>query len=123
MVIKFDYSFTDLNTYIDAERSNRHAGAKIKKAETNMAIIMTKNFMIKNKIKQIENKVNIHFVWTEENKRRDPDNIDFARKFILDGMVKAGLLANDGQKQIGKLSSEIQHADKRSVEVYIEETE
>ena len=42
----------------------------------------------------------ISFAWVEKDRRRDPDNVAAARKFVLDGLVKAGVLANDGQKQI-----------------------
>ena len=34
--------------------------------------------------------------WHVTNKRRDPDNIAFGIKYILDGMQSAGLIANDG---------------------------
>lgn len=37
------------------------------------------------------------FDWHEPNRRRDPDNVAAGgRKFILDGLVKAGVLAGDG---------------------------
>lgn len=48
----------------------------------------------------IDEPVFIQFVWIEKNSRRDPDNIIFAKKFILDGMVAAGILPNDNQKWI-----------------------
>lgn len=39
----------------------------------------------------------VHFLWVEKDKRRDPDNVSSAgRKFILDGLVKAGVLPGDG---------------------------
>ena len=38
----------------------------------------------------------IHFKWIEENKRRDPSNVCAGgRKFILDALVKFGILTND----------------------------
>lgn len=42
----------------------------------------------------------IDFHWMEKNRRRDPDNIAAAKKFVLDGMVQAGLLKNDGWSQV-----------------------
>ena len=37
----------------------------------------------------------------EPNKRRDPDNVQGAvRKFALDGLVKAGVLQNDGWRDV-----------------------
>lgn len=44
--------------------------------------------------------VQIEFHWIEINKKRDPDNFIFAKKFILDGMVKVGMIPNDGWKNI-----------------------
>ncbi len=38
----------------------------------------------------------INFVWIEGGRRRDKDNICFAKKFILDALVSAGVLDNDG---------------------------
>lgn len=41
------------------------------------------------------------YTWYERNKKRDKDNISsFGRKVIQDGLVKAGVLENDGWKQI-----------------------
>ena len=51
-------------------------------------------------------RVFIEFVWIEKGKRRDPDNIAMAKKFILDGMVQAGVLQNDGWGQIAGWSDE-----------------
>lgn len=34
--------------------------------------------------------------WHEKNKRRDPDNISYAVKFVLDGLVKAEIIKRDG---------------------------
>ena len=48
----------------------------------------------------------IEFTWIEKGKRRDPDNIAMAKKFILDGMVHAGVLENDGWGQIAGWSDE-----------------
>ena len=42
----------------------------------------------------------LRFVWRERNKRRDPDNICAARKFVLDSLVKEGVIENDGWKQV-----------------------
>ena len=41
------------------------------------------------------------FTWYLKNKRKDKDNVAFAKKYIFDGMVDAGLIENDGWKQVG----------------------
>lgn len=44
-------------------------------------------------------RVHVHFHWLEKDRRRDPDNIIAAKKYVLDGMVAAGLVSNDGWVQ------------------------
>ena len=39
--------------------------------------------------------------------RHDSDNIAFAKKFVLDGMVKAGVLENDNPKCVRHLADYI----------------
>ena len=47
-----------------------------------------------------EKPVHVYFAWVEPNRRRDIDNIAFAHKFILDGLVDAGVLKGDSQKYV-----------------------
>ena len=49
---------------------------------------------------RFHNPIYVHFLWIEKNKRRDPDNIVSAKKYIFDGMEKAGLIKNDGWEYI-----------------------
>ena len=63
----------------------------------------------------------VTFDWYAKNKRKDPDNIAFGKKFILDAMQESGLIENDGFKQIWGFSDNF-HIDKDRprVEVRIE---
>lgn len=46
-------------------------------------------------------RVYIRFTWKETGRHRDPDNFTSAgKKFVLDSLVKAGVLKNDGWKEI-----------------------
>lgn len=90
----FDGEFTDLNTYIRAERGNRFMAAKIKKTETERVIWELAH------PEKIVGRAVISFDWYTKNERKDPDNVSFAKKFILDGMVVSGLLENDTRKCI-----------------------
>ncbi|HYF53054.1 MAG TPA: hypothetical protein VEA41_02220, partial [Salinarimonas sp.] len=45
-------------------------------------------------------RVRVVFQWHERTMRRDPDNVGAARKLILDALVCAGVLVNDGPKEI-----------------------
>jgi len=87
-----------LNEYINAERRNRFMAAKIKKDETFAASVAISNAMRKG----VEFKwpCKIKFTWHLKNKRKDPDNVSFSKKFILDGMQKAGFVPNDNLKYI-----------------------
>ena len=42
----------------------------------------------------------VHFLWLERDRRRDKDNIAAGKKFVLDGIVKAGILPGDGWKNV-----------------------
>lgn len=84
-----------LNDYISAERSNRHQAAKMKR-DTEGEIIL----LARLQLKKVTCPVVMHYVWYEPDRRRDKDNIAFAKKFIQDALVKAGILKNDGWAQI-----------------------
>lgn len=62
----------------------------------------------------------LRFVWYCKNRREDPDNIHFKKKFILDGAVNAGLLENDGWRQIAGFE-DVFKVDKGNVRVEITE--
>ena len=94
-ILELNWLPCDLNTYIQKERSNRFLGAKIKKEETE-----TIAWVAKAKLKPIKKPVRMYFKWIAKNKKKDPDNICFARKFILDALVLAKILENDGWKNI-----------------------
>lgn len=69
--------------------------------------------------------VRVHFVYHEETKRRDLDGVSGgARKLILDGLVDAGVLPNDGPKHVVGLVDEVVYgAGKPGVLVVIEPVE
>lgn len=101
-------SLVDLNTYINAERRNRFLGAKIKKENTEEVMWQTKN------VKPIKNyPVAIEIDWYVKNKKKDPDNVFFSVKFCLDALVENGVLENDGQKQISKITNVIYNDSKQ----------
>ena len=53
------------------------------------------------------------FEWFEKDRRRDIDNIAAAAKFCLDGLVKAGVLAGDGQAHVTALAHQFKVDAKR----------
>jgi hypothetical protein len=66
----------------------------------------------------------LHFLWVEKDRRRDPDNVSSAgRKFILDGLVKAGVLPGDGWAAIESWSDTFTVDAKHGVAVTILEVQ
>lgn len=108
-----EYPFTFLNEYINAERRNKFIAAKIKR-ESTYAISM----MLLGQPK-IQTPCGLKFTWTIPNKRRDADNISFACKYILDGMVKAKIIPNDNLTHITSLHHEFIIGDKIAVEIEV----
>lgn len=60
------------------------------------------------------------FIWIEKDKRRDKDNISFARKFILDALVLAGVLKNDGWAEVKGFAEEFSAEGRNEVVVILE---
>ena len=86
-----------LNEYIAAERSSKYKAAKMKH-EAERLISYYVNLAAKGN--KVVAPVMIHYTWIEPNKRRDKDNIAWAKKFLQDALVSAGILADDGWKHI-----------------------
>lgn len=70
------------------------------------------------------NAVKLDITYYRKNRRNDPDNIAAAKKFILDGLVAAGVLENDGWKQV-RGWTEAWEVDKKNprTEIILEEIE
>ena len=73
----------------------------------------------------IDKPVKIYYTFYEENRKRDLDNISaFAHKVIQDGLVKGGLLENDGWKNIVGFSDDFfVDKDNPRIEVIIREVD
>lgn len=108
----------NLNDYTKVCRTNKYAGAKMKK-ECEQII----SCCIKAQIPtaHFDAPVEMHFRWYEPNKKRDLDNICFAKKFILDALVANAVIDNDDWKHIKGFTDEF-YVDKENprIEVDIE---
>lgn len=82
---------TSLNKYINAERTNRFMAAKIKKQETELVAWECR----RQKAPRLTKIKSLLFIWKTKDRRQDKDNISFSKKFVLDGMVLAGVIPND----------------------------
>lgn len=108
--------FPTLNEYIDYERGSTIAAAAMKKKCTEQV----KEQCISQQIQPVNGKIDLLFEW-HSSTRHDPDNVAFAKKFILDGLQLAGVLENDNRKFIGTMADEIIQDDEDYVILHITE--
>lgn len=113
-LIKFTIPFTlpSLNDYTKANRTHHRKGNKLKqRTQRDISYYLPKV--------EIKKPVTIKITWHEKNKRRDPDNVIFAKKFILDAMVNADVLVDDSQKWV-KGFEEVVKVDQKCPRVEVE---
>lgn len=107
--------FPSLNEYVDACRRNKYEGAKMKKeCQTIVGWCI-------GRLPEITKPVKIKFTWNESTRRRDPDNVAFAKKFILDELVSQGKLHGDSPKYIRGFVDEFTYGGEPKVFVSLEE--
>lgn len=87
-----------LNDYIKIERGNKFGAAKKKKDIEAGIVAQIKSQPIGRH--KFDKPVRMHYLWVEKNTCRDKDNIAFARKFIQDALVKAGVLEDDNWNHV-----------------------
>ena len=104
-----------LNEYINACRANRYKGSNMKNdVEADIGYFI-------NQLPKFNKPIKIHFTWIEANKRRDYDNICFAKKFILDAMQKCGKLENDNRRWVTGFTDSFELGKEYKVILDIEE--
>lgn len=104
-----------LNDYTKWCRSNKFLAAKQKaRIEEEIGVFLTN-------MKTWTKPIKIHFHWVEGTKRRDLDNICFAKKFILDSMVKHGKLQDDNRKCVMAFTDTFEYGKETKVILEIEE--
>lgn len=105
------------NAYIDACHRNKHLANKLKHQAESTVMWAAKSQL---RGVRFNGPVIMHYTWVEPNRRRDKDNIVFAKKFVQDALVRDGVLANDGWAQIKGFSDDFAVDRKRPrVEVEI----
>ena len=114
-------TFITLNDLVKMAKRHWKSYAGWKKASTDSVGLLA----LLQGLKPVEGRVVLHFHWYEKDRRRDPDNLSAAgRKPTIDGLVKAGVLPNDGWKTIQGLEDRFfVDKDRPRVEVEIEEVE
>lgn len=75
-------------------RFNIYASEKLRLGD------LVKDYCTLQGLTPIKGPVTVTFQWSERKRkngqRRDPDNVAAGKKYILDGLVKAGVLKDDG---------------------------
>ncbi len=110
-----------LNDYTLACRDNRYKGGRMKAEldeQIGWSIIKAKR---EGTLHAVKMPVTVHFVWHEGTKRRDADNIAFAKKFVLDALVKGGILIDDSRRYVVGFTDTIIDDKTDFVEVEINE--
>lgn len=114
MKIEIKGKLPSYNEYQDQNRRNPHAGGQMKKSIEQLI-----GYQLV-KMDKITEPVVIHFLWHEKTRRRDKDNVAFAKKFILDAMQKTGKLPNDNNKYIAGFTDSFDYGSEWGVTVEIE---
>jgi len=116
VTVEIPMKLPSLNEYVRVCRTNAFMASKFKKDIEDEICWYLRD------CPKYENPVVVHFLWIENNKRRDLDNVCFAKKFILDAMVKSGVLKDDNRKFVTAFTDTFDHDPKQAkVIVTIEE--
>ena len=112
----------NLNDYTNACRTHRQKGGQMKHKNEQKVLQAIYEQLPRIRIRK---PVTIAYIWYEKDRRRDLDIVSsFGRKVIQDALVDAGVLKNDGWKEIRGFSDRFAvDADNPRIEVEIEETE
>lgn len=87
----------DLNKIIDVSKKHWAKYYAFKKRFTGLVKLLA----IRANLRPVERyPVALAIDWYCKDRRKDPDNIAHAKKYILDGLVEAGILQSDGFKCI-----------------------
>lgn len=111
----------DLNTIIAESKRGRGKWQpynEMKQEHTNIVA-----WIAKSEIKKQLKKIDLTITWICKNRRKDKDNIMAGGlKMILDGLVVAGVIKNDGWSEIGSINNHFEvDKDNPRIEVEIRE--
>ena len=92
------HKLPSLNEYTAACRTNAYKGANFKREVEEVIGWAIRQALTSKTLHKPNKAVIVHFEWHERTKKRDADNIAFAKKFILDALVKMKVLEDDSRK-------------------------
>ena len=112
------YRLPSLNDYILANRANKYGGASFKKQVERDIILSIRAA----RIHPVANQCIVCMTFVEGDKRRDVDNVESAKKYISDSLVRAGILQGDSPKYVIGMPSFTVYDKGARVEVSITES-
>lgn len=107
--------FPTLNELIGLAKRHWGAYAGVKKKHTKTFAQAFADF------KPASKKITVQLTWYEPTRRRDPDNVMSAVKFVMDGLVEAGVIENDNFLWVDRIIHQFFICDRQGVEVIVEE--
>ena len=110
-----DFPLPTMNEMIRTARGNRFASAAQKKKYTDLVAM---EIMVQTSRPHFE-AVSLDITWIETKRKRDPDNVFAAVKFILDGIVAAGIIDDDDRNHVASITNRIAVSDSRGVAVMV----
>lgn len=116
MQIKFEIPFRlpSLNEYISKLNYDRYVGARFKRNTEDKIL-----WVLKNVHQKVTGPITAKFIWYEQEKRRDKDNVCSAKKYIFDALQTSGILPNDNNKYIKDITDEFVYRQGNKVVVIL----
>lgn len=117
-----DHKFPSLNQAIAAAKKHWASYAKMKKDETDFVVNVIKLYddPKRKRVPMFDHiDLELYFHEKQKGRLRDWDNIVWAQKFILDGMVAAGIIKDDSPLYINSVQSRVIYTDAYSVYVEV----
>lgn len=96
-----------LNDTLRYNRTNMYMGAKFKKEVEEVIGWSIRQALTSKTLHRVETPVIVKICWHEKTIKRDADNIQSSVKFILDALVKKGVLVDDSRKYVKQIHHEI----------------
>ena len=109
----------NLNDYTRAIGHSRYLGGEMKEEWDNLVMQEAQA----QQLGHFTEPITIEFHWYEPNTNRDVDNVAFAKKFILDGLQKAGVITNDNYRWVKGFSDHFHYEGKAGVHIIMTEIE
>ena len=105
----------NLNAVLAGAKRHWSSYSSLKKAQPNKVA-----WIAKGQLSPIDGPVDLVFHWTTKSRRVDPDNVSHGSKYIIDGLVAAKIIPNDGRKTIHSLTHLYPDPDPKAPRVTVE---